>query len=159
MPLLINIRQVQSTPLHLQGELACAAMDWDTRDEMIRVSRPLEYDLEAQKVDGGILVQGRLRQPLDCECVRCLKAFVHEVRNDNWNCLLALQGEEKALVVNDCVDLTPYLREDIFLAFPQHPLCGPQCDGLARSPRDEPADGGSADAGSSVWNELNKLKF
>ena len=43
---------------------------------------------------------------------------------------LPLEGEEAVSVVNDCVDLTPYVREDILLEFPQHPLCEPECRGL-----------------------------
>ena len=42
---------------------------------------------------------------------------------------MPLEGEEKANVINDLVDLTPYLREDIVLAFPQHPLCRPNAAG------------------------------
>jgi uncharacterized metal-binding protein YceD (DUF177 family) len=70
-----------------------------------------------------------------------------------------LDGDDKALVVNDCVDLTPYLRDDIFLAFPQHPLCSPQCDGLANLQKARLSGGGEPKAGSPVWEQLNKLKL
>jgi uncharacterized metal-binding protein YceD (DUF177 family) len=63
-------------------------------------------------------------------------------------------------VINDCVDLTPYLREDIFLAFPQHPLCGLQCDGLAKPQKDVKSGGaGGPGAAASVWAELDELKL
>jgi uncharacterized metal-binding protein YceD (DUF177 family) len=159
MALLINIRQVEKSALHLQGELTSADLEWDTRDEMIRVSQPLAYDLRAERLDRGILVQGRLRQVLDCECVRCLKTFTQEILMPDWNCLLTLDGDDKALVVNDCVDLTPYLRDDIFLAFPQHPLCSPRCNGLANVQRAGASGGGEPKAGSPVWEQLNKLKL
>ncbi len=122
MSLLVNIRQLASKSLCLQGEMACADLDWDTRDELIQVTQPLQYDLQVQKLGQGILVQGCLRQLLDCQCARCLKTYVHEVKNAHWNCLLELEGEEKVAIINDCVDLTPPMREDILLAFPQHPL-------------------------------------
>jgi len=60
--------------------------------------------------------------------------------------------------------LTPYLREDTFLAFPQHPLCGSECGGIAKMaekggnpthsepPPDEPKD-------ENVWAELDKLNL
>ena len=57
------------------------------------------------------------------------------VRVDPWIADLPLVGEEKVAVDNDCVDLTPYLREDILLAFPQHPLCEPDCRGLPKAPQ------------------------
>ncbi len=62
MPLLVNIQQVATNDVRLQGELSCAEMDWDTRDEMIHIQQPLQYDLQAEKTENGILVRGHLRQ-------------------------------------------------------------------------------------------------
>jgi len=62
--------------------------------------------------------------------------------------------------VGDCVDLTPFLREDILLTLPQHPLCKPDCRGLSQF-----AAGGASgptsqtNAGASAWAALNKLKL
>jgi uncharacterized metal-binding protein YceD (DUF177 family) len=102
---------------------------------------------------------------LDCECVRCLKRFQETLRIDDWACHLPLEGEEKALMVNDCVDLTPHIREDIFLAFPQHPLCDVNCSGL-KTPKKTadsgPVVGGEDGAGAgerSPWSVLDKLKL
>jgi uncharacterized metal-binding protein YceD (DUF177 family) len=67
------------------------------------------------------------------------------------------------LVINDCVDLTPYVREDIFLAFPQRPLCDPNCSGLktpANKSEHGPAASGEAPGdSSSPWSVLDKLKL
>ena len=68
---------------------------------------------------------------LDCECVRCLKTFQYQLDWTIGPAICRLKGEEDVPVVNDCVDLTPYMREDILLEFPQHPLCEPECRGLA----------------------------
>ena len=65
-------------------------------------------------------------------------------------------------VVNDCVDLTPYVREDILLEFPQHPLCDPECRGLPKTSigKSRNTSGtGKTEVGSSAWAELNKLKL
>jgi uncharacterized metal-binding protein YceD (DUF177 family) len=54
--------------------------------------------------------------------------------------------------------LTPYLREDILLALPQHPLCEPECGGLklpARAKDPEKTAGNTA----SAWDALDKLKL
>jgi uncharacterized protein len=160
MPLLFNLRHLQNHSLSLKGELTAEEMDLDPKDEVIHVAHPLAYDLEAQLLDGSVLVQGSLRLTLDCECVRCLKPHQQRLALEHWTCLLPLQGEEKAVVVNDCVDLTPYIREDILLAFPQHPLCEPNCGGLARPQTDPEAGGaGEPNPASSAWAELNKLKL
>jgi uncharacterized metal-binding protein YceD (DUF177 family) len=65
-------------------------------------------------------------------------------------------------VDNDCVDLTGPIRDDILLAFPQHPLCNPECRGLPTGysgKRRKTTTAGLPQIGSSAWNELNKLKF
>jgi uncharacterized metal-binding protein YceD (DUF177 family) len=160
MSLIINIHRLEKKALLLEGELTAEEMQWDTRDEMIRLNQPLFYKLEVQRLEQNILAQGQLRQVLDCICVRCLNAFEHAVVLDHWSCLLPLEGEEKAEVINDGVDLTPYIRDDIFLAFPQHPVCGSQCEGLAPRQENE-AQGRSWKSGSaaSVWADLDKLKL
>ena len=80
----------------------------------------------------------------------------------DWTCHLPLEGEEAVPVTNDCVDLTPYVREDILLAFPQHPLCDPDVAGLPKHGAGKPKQrrrASQTEAGSSAWAELNKLKF
>src|SRR6266513_2270764 len=135
MPMLFNIRHLEHQTVALRGELSAAELDLGGIDELIQADSPLHHDLVVERHERSILVQGRLELKLRCECVRCLKGFEYPMNFDAWSCLLPLEGEDKALVINDCVDLTPYVREDIALAFPQHPLCEPGCRGLlAASP-------------------------
>jgi uncharacterized metal-binding protein YceD (DUF177 family) len=66
------------------------------------------------------------------------------------------------VVVNDSVDLTSYLREDILLAFPQHPLCDPGCRGLPQSEMKGvlPSHGPNPlEALASPWDILDKIKL
>jgi uncharacterized metal-binding protein YceD (DUF177 family) len=162
MPLLVNIRHLSVCEIILEGEISAGELDIDTLDAMIRVTEPLKHDLVVQKTGGTILVRGKLRIGLDCQCVLCLKPFRHQVELSGLLCQLPLQGEERVKVVNDCVDLTPYLREDILLEFPQHPVCKSGCQGLSVKPADGSQNAsvvGRAEAWSSAWDELNKLKF
>jgi uncharacterized protein len=162
MPLLVNLRHLEAQNVRLTGDLPPEELDLDTGDEMLRVGGPLEYDLEVQRVEDGLLIQGQLRLPVDCQCVRCLKPFKSEVRLEHWTRHLPLQGEEAVRVESDCVDLTPYIREDTLLEFPQHPLCETDCDGL---PGTKPGSAehtsgtGQPLKGSPAWDELNKLKL
>ena len=162
MALQLNIRHLEEHGLHLEGELSLSELDITLHDEVIQLTQPLEYKLEVQKLEGGLLVQGSLRLPLKCQCVRCLKSFELPLEIDPWTTHLPLQGEEVVPVVNDCVDLTPAIREDILLEFPQHPLCERDCRGLRNAPADKskPSSSfGRPEQGSPAWNELNKLKF
>ena len=162
MPLLVNLRHLETRDLHLKDELAVRELDIDPRDEMIRLAGPVHYDLEVQKLEGGLLVHGSLRLTLECQCVRCLKPFRQELTLDRWTGHVPLEGEEAARVSHDCVDLTPYLREDILLEFPQHPLCDTECRGLPKAftgGASNSSSTGQLKSGSSAWDELNKLKF
>ena len=160
MPLLVNLRHLAKHSLSLKGELPVAGLDLDTRDEMIHPGPPLEYDFEVEMMDRSLLLQGRLALALDCECVRCLKKFRHRVELGHWACHVPLEGEEKAAVVNDCVDLTPYIREDILLELPQHPLCDQKCGGLQKPKTGKGKHAtGVTRQGSSAWAKLDKLKF
>src|SRR5579884_2553189 len=162
MSLMINLRHLEKDNVELEGELPANQLDVEGADELVHVREPLHYELLAQKMDHSVLVQGKLSIVLDCECARCLKPFKHKLEFEDWACHLPLEGEEQAVVSNDCVDLTPYIREDILLGFPQHPLCEVECGGLqnkAANRRKKTGGTGQTKENSSAWAELNKLKF
>lgn len=160
MPVTFNVRHLEDRDLRLRGELAPEELEIEGLDEMIHARKPLAYDLHVEKMEKSMLAHGRLEVPLECECVRCLKRFEHRLLLPDWAAHLPLEGEDQVVVSNDVVDLTPYIREDIVLAFPQHPLCRPDCKGL-----ENPRKGSAVEAQheseltSSAWSELNKLKF
>ena len=158
MALFINLRQLERDDLTLEGELPVVKLDLDLGDEMIHPEKPLRYELVVQKLNDNLLVRGRLALPLACECVRCLRAFEYILELPDWTCLVALSGEESAPVTSDSVDLTPFLREDILLELPQHPLCKPECGGLKKPNPEKPKPSSSIQTEPSVWAELNKLK-
>lgn len=158
MPLTFNIRHLEKKDLVLQGELPSEDLELELHDEMIRPAGPLEYDLTAEQIDAGdALVQGELRLPIEYHCVRCLKRFTRSLEIPDWTCHLPLNGEEATPINNDLVNLTPYLREDILLALPQHPLCEPECGGLRLPASVDP--GQKSSEASSAWSELDKLKL
>jgi uncharacterized metal-binding protein YceD (DUF177 family) len=162
MALILNLRHLEKRDVHLEGEISAAELDVTAVDEVVELAGPVHYDLVAERLSQSVLLRGRLWWTLSCHCVRCLKPFSQNVDLDDWTLDLPLEGEEKVPVENDQLDLTPFVREDILLAFPQHPLCEPDCRGLADAGHnlnepasvEEPGRGGSA-----AWAELNKLKF
>ncbi|HTG44156.1 MAG TPA: YceD family protein [Verrucomicrobiae bacterium] len=159
---MINLRHLEDKSLSLSGELPAEEMKLELLDELIHVERPLLYNLEIEKLEQNVLIQGEVQLTLQCECARCLKPFAYPLKFEEWVCHLPLEGEDAAAVQGDCIDLTPYLREDILLAFPQHPLCKPECGGLVGphpGPGSEPGGLAKSTATSSAWAELNKLKL
>jgi len=161
MPLRVNLRHLARHELMLKGELPVGELDLELRDELVQARLPLHYNLEVQELDDSVLARGELQLDLDCECVRCLKPFEYRLKLSDWVCHLPLKGEEKVSVVDDSVDLTPQIREDILLTLPAHPVCNPQCVGLAgksSGSKKKKATGASRTAGSA-WDELDKLKL
>ena len=153
----VNLRHLEEHGLHLKGELPVAELDLGVSDELIRVEKPLRYDLSVELLNHAVLVTGSLALPLDCECARCLKKFATSLKIAGWALHLPLEGEDKVSVDNDCVDLTPFMREDILLDFPQHPLCKPDCAGIkTKSARKAKAVEKPA---LDVWAKLDKLKL
>lgn len=161
MPVTVNLRHLEKKDLHLEGELPVKELDLMLQDELIKADEPLEYDLTVTRSGQNLLVNGKASLPIDCECVRCLKPLHREVALDPYELVVPLEGEDKAPVDNDLVDLTPYLREDILLAFPQHPVCEAGCDPLPQVSKNKEQSGTSAQGRDtkSAWDELNKLKF
>jgi|SRR5882672_6488808 len=153
----VNLRHLETHEIHLKGELPVKELDFDLRDDMVRLEKPLRYDLKVEQLHDSLLVTGSLKLILDCECVRCLKPFAHKLELSGWALHLPLEGEDKVSVDNDCVDLTPFVREDMLIEFPQHPLCKPDCGGLKKKTKVHKA--GDEEAKPSPWTELDKLKL
>jgi len=154
----INLRHLEEEGIRLQGELPVAELDLGVNDELIHAEKPLRYDLTVELLHDAVLAIGSLALPLECECGRCLKKFKTELKLTGWAVHLPLEGEDKVSVENDCVDLTPFVREDMLLNFPQHPLCKPDCAGLKKKSSASKAEAGEKPV-LDVWAELNKLKI
>ena len=161
MPIKVNLRHLEEQGLELEGELSAEDLELDTKDEAIQAKRPLRYELQVDELEDSLLVQGRVELVLDCECVRCLKNFPYKLALDRYTLHLPLQGDEATPIVNDCVDLTPFVREDILLELPRHPHCKPECGGLAgTSPAgNSTIESAPSEGKVSPWDELNKLKL
>jgi uncharacterized protein len=161
MPLRVNLHHLERHEVVLAGELPLAELDIETLDALIEVGGPLRYNVSVEKLEQQLLVRGELELVLQCQCVRCLKSFAHVLRLADWVAYVPLAGEDAAAVEADCVDLTPYVREDILLAFPQHPLCAPECPGLTAAGLEKANTqrGEGPLASSSAWAELDKLKL
>jgi uncharacterized protein len=162
MKLILDLHQLERNSLELEGEISAEKLEITEIDECIKVTLPIKYKLTAQKVNREIFIQGEVQAWLDCECVRCLKSFQQPIHWPNWDKVLSLDGEDRVIAKDDCVDLTPILREDILLDCPQHPLCDPGCDRLPQAP----GRGINVCKGpevalneSSAWTELNKLRL
>ncbi len=91
--------------------------------------------LEFTRVANGILAHGTLNAAVATECTRCLELFFAPVVVELEG-LIGLPGvtlslERPVRVTEDgWADLTPLIREYLWLALPASPVCSPTCAGL-----------------------------
>lgn len=162
MSLLVNLAQLARQAVHLEGRIAPADWDLDPHDELLAITSPVTYTLTVRKQGKGIFVEGSLRTEITCACARCLKEFRQALVRENLALYLPLEGEDQVTIRHECVDLTPYLREDMVLALPQHPLCEPGCSGLPSAPPgqiQEPGVNRQSPGRLSEWAALDQLKL
>src|SRR5579885_2047773 len=93
----VNLRHLEEGPQRLEGEISPEVLEVDKLgDEVIQAKEPLRYDVEVEKQDRNLLVHGALRTSLDCQCVRCLKAFKYPLVLKPYDLFVALEGEDAA---------------------------------------------------------------
>ncbi|MSR66205.1 MAG: hypothetical protein EXS24_02390 [Pedosphaera sp.] len=155
MSLKIDLSELQEGPVELAGSVALSELGIGSLDSMLHVDRQAEYYLEVSLLDGKLIARGVVELQLECDCVSCLKRFPFHVRLDPWEMETLLASPETEGNIQGSADLTPSLREDIFLALPQHPRCRPDCDGLKSVSEKAPQTGASA----AAWAELDRLKL
>ncbi len=161
MPLRVKMKDIKRQGVEFNGILPVKELDINGLDKVIHPNHDLTYDFTVQKIEKRLLLNGYLSIDIDCDCVRCLKPFVYHIELNHWSLTLNLEGEERVKIENDTVDLTPYLREDIILNLPLHPICEPGCTGMIELAQDKTGETKSdrSELFSSVWSELDKLKL
>jgi uncharacterized metal-binding protein YceD (DUF177 family) len=92
-------------------------------DADIRVDGVLKYDFLAQVVPGELIVRGSISAPVSFRCSKCGEEFHRIVKEPSFLFV-------KECGVDQFVDLTEEMREAIILAFPNYPVCKPDCKGL-----------------------------
>lgn len=158
----LSVSALETDEVSLHGNLEAVELDLMIDDEMVLSQNPLNYSLSAQRLEDEILVSGSFDISFHCTCVRCLKPFDIQLDFPDWSTLLALTGEDKVEISGDFIDLIPWIREDVLLLFPQHPLCSPDCTVYRQPDRsqeshDEESSGDQVKP--SPWTELDKLKL
>jgi len=95
----------------------------------------LRGEIEAIRVQGGLLVRGVVESQLGLECVRCLEPFVLPIALELEEIFrlpgASLRPDISYAVSDDgWLDLTPLLREQAWVTVPIKPLCRSDCKGL-----------------------------
>jgi uncharacterized protein len=138
-PLVVDTRDLPRRPGSMRTVSRTVPAPADIRGELIGVlpGSDLVLDLRLESVSEGVLVSGTTRVTLTGECARCLdpltshlevqlqQLFVYpgnEVDEDD--------DDEVGVLIDDCADLEPELRDAVVLALPLAPTCKVDCLGL-----------------------------
>lgn len=125
---------------------------FDIEDKVdLKVEGPVHYELDVRVVSNELIVKGTLKVDMSFGCSRCgeffslpvaepLFQYVAEIGN---RALRAGLGEARSATSTssgqagsgqagqvESVDLTEDIRESMILAFPDYPVCKPDCKGL-----------------------------
>lgn len=104
----------------------------------------VSLELEIHKSGNIYNVKGNMEYKLGFTCSRCLEEFRKQEKREfqlefKKESVYALNGKlkremeedkEENLVINNCIDLGPFLRDELILSVPMKPLCSENCKGL-----------------------------
>jgi len=137
--MLINLREITTKGLLLQISNELDVSSVFSGNKTIISHGPAFVDLNASYVDDKVEVNGEIKIDLEQCCSRCLspvkqtlhipfhEAFIQKSDSSSED------GPEDLLihsVVEDKLDLQPYIHENVVVELPFAPLCEANCKGL-----------------------------
>jgi uncharacterized protein len=123
-------------------------------DPIVEVLTPIHYRLFVELLTGELVVRGSLSCRAACTCGKCAVRFETEIRVTDF--LRVREFRE----LSEAIDLTPDMREDIILAFPNYPVCSSGCRGLCPqcgANWNEKTCSCRPPGENSAWNALDQL--
>jgi uncharacterized protein len=147
----ITAQVTEDHPLDLEGEISAETIALN--EAAARAREPVQVELRVVKDEESFIVTGWLRTTLSLICGRCAEWMPWPVRAEVDH---VFEGPHP-----NCIDLTPFIREDILLELPLNAVCRLGADGRCPvtgevyQPRPE-TSGSLAD--ETVWEALSKIK-
>ncbi|HUB68181.1 MAG TPA: hypothetical protein VL981_11915 [Candidatus Methylacidiphilales bacterium] len=147
----IPAQVTEDHPLVLQGEISAEVLA--LHEAAARAQGSVKVELLVTKDEENFAVTGWLQTTLLLVCGRCAEWIPWPVRTEVEH---LFEGPQP-----NCIDLTPFIREDILLELPLNAVCRLGADGRCPvtgevyQPRPE-TSGSLAD--ETVWEALSKIK-
>ncbi len=94
----------------------------------------LRGPMQFTRIQGGILVEGRIDTQVEVECIRCLVRFPYTTTFEVEE-IIGFAGRPRPgityrLTDEGWFDPLPLLREQVWVELPMKPLCRPDCRGI-----------------------------
>jgi uncharacterized protein len=144
--MIVNVAPLMTQPIGEQVEIHVAESPIDPKGEnsgLLEVGAvSIDADIVGTHTNPGVYFEGSADASLQSICSRCLVPIETPVHAEFAEQYFARFGvvsgeplgeaptDSKTIGSDFKVDLTPLLREELFLATPFAPLCQPDCKGL-----------------------------
>jgi uncharacterized protein len=133
--LAVDVRELLNKPgAHRHVVVRGPLDDLATPVASVPPDRPVTVDVEIESVVEGLLVTGTVSATAVVQCVRCLRAFDHELSVEVRELFALEPGQEEdegyAVLPDDRLPLDTMARDALVLGFPAFPLHRPDCAGL-----------------------------
>lgn len=165
--LTLDLTRISADGARLKQTVAADDPAW--RGDENTVTEPVEVEIEASDVGGGILVLGRIRTTLSLACRRCLEQIEGPVEHTFE---VFFQAEDETAEDDDeaftfdprmsTLDVTPAVRDQMLLRVPPYPVCREACRGLCAqcgvNLNDRTCDC-VPERSPGPWDALKDLKF
>ena len=119
--LLINLKRIHEKPILLDAELTPLEMELEHPDFVF--SHPVFVHASVQIIASEILVEGKIQFQLNTECARCLEPMTKKITVGSL--LFSYEYHDQ-----DFLDITPDIRDELYLNLPTRILCSESCRGL-----------------------------
>ncbi len=124
--MIVNVAPLLKEPVGAQADYHVAESPIDPKGDNSGLLEAgavsIDADIVATHTNPGAYLEGAADASLQTICSRCLIPIETPVHADF--------ADAKTIGSDFKIDLTPLLREEIFLATPFAPLCRPDCKGL-----------------------------
>jgi len=139
-------------PLELKEEISSEILGLG--EASARALEPIRVEVVVQKDEENFLVTGWAQTKLSLLCGRCAEWMPWPVRAKVEHLFEAPHP--------NCIDLTPFIREDILLELPLNAVCRLGADGrcpVTGELYQPPPETSGTLAGEEVWEALSKIKL
>lgn len=151
-----SVARLEKEPIELIGDEPPEWLDIPPA-ELLDVTSPIHYDLLVRAVNGGILVEGKVRTRITGSCGRCLEPISREIENAEINLFYEMPDEEE-------LDISEDIRAEMVVELPMNLLCTEECLGLCphcgvNLNRGDCNCHSEDDGSDSRWGALDDLKL
>jgi uncharacterized protein len=127
----VNVGELRSGRARHRDATIEVPVDWSVELSEVLPDPALRAELRLDAASGGIEVRGVVNVTVRHRCYRCLTEFEEELRLEVLQMVTSdPAGDDDYHLDGDVLDLEQLLRDEVLLAMPIAPVCGPDCPGL-----------------------------